>query len=323
MNNKTLKYKEASPAWDFGPLFQLTSSQPLTLGHHPRTLADLSFPNLTVSQPTPLLYPLHPSKSKTPPHNHGSTSRSGTSRRHIYRSALCPSLTDHLPFHPSPRAARSRDRRREREKRNPVLGRKERREEVGKREERINKVGRSLQKEIGEREKSLGDRRPQPPIAAPVRSLVDPLLLRHPEGLALRQERTWILDHAVPLILASTAPLALDTSSSRPHLMSSILFSWTMTPQPRVIKHLMYIPAAAAAAAPTCSKNHQTNNSNVSVDLLREPSPEQLAAAKHPLQQCRSPRHARHPDPPTARLPALLISQRPRYSPRPLPEPRE
>jgi hypothetical protein len=112
--------------------------------------------NLTVSQPTPLLYPLHPSKSKTPPHNHGSTSRSGTSRRHIYRSALCPSLTDHLPFHPSPRAARSRDRRREREKRNPVLGRKERREEVGKREERINKVGRSLQKEIGEREKSLG-----------------------------------------------------------------------------------------------------------------------------------------------------------------------
>ena len=25
MNNKTLKYKEASPAWDFGPLLQLTS----------------------------------------------------------------------------------------------------------------------------------------------------------------------------------------------------------------------------------------------------------------------------------------------------------
>ena len=54
-NNKTLKYKEASPAWDFGPLFQLTSSQPLTLGHHPRTLTDLSFHNhygLTAYAPT-------------------------------------------------------------------------------------------------------------------------------------------------------------------------------------------------------------------------------------------------------------------------------
>ena len=184
MNNKTLKYKEATPVKTSVRCSNQHLSQPLTLEHHPRTLRRSKLPQTFRSHSLRLyfIHPLHPSKSKTPPHNRESTSRSGTSRRHISRSALCPSLTDHLPFHPSPRAARSRDRRREREKRNPVLGRKERREEVGKREERINKVGRSLQKEIGEREKSLGDRRPQPPIAAPVRSLWIPSPSGTPEG---------------------------------------------------------------------------------------------------------------------------------------------
>jgi hypothetical protein len=43
MNNKTLKYKEASPAWDFGPLLQLTSESAPDARAPPRTLADLSF----------------------------------------------------------------------------------------------------------------------------------------------------------------------------------------------------------------------------------------------------------------------------------------
>ena len=249
MNNKTLKYKEATPVKTSVRCSNQHLSQPLTLEHHPRTLRRSQLPQ---------------------------TFRSHSLRPYFIRFTLQKARHRHTIV----RVLAGRGR-------------------LGATYLAAPSVPRSPttspftlhRAQPGPETESLGDRRP---------SRQSP----RPSG------PSWILDHAVPLILASTAPLALDAHSSRPHVVSSVLFRWTMTPQPQVVKHLMYIPAAAAAAAPTCFKNHQTKQQQHQTATAREPSPEQLAAAKHPLQRCRSPRHARHPDPPTARPPALLISQR-------------